>query len=420
MTYLVGGISSAARALPVIDGVKFSVDRSKGPYIWAADGKRYVDTALGFGATILGHGHPAVIDAVQRAIARGPMPAFAHDLEEEAAAALARHTGTLSRIIFVNTGSEAVHLAMRAARAHTGRGTIAKFAAGYDGWYDNIAFGNVNSAEAAMVSNRRPVRDGITLLRYNDKSDVDLLFAENPDIAAILVEPVLANAGTIVPQAGYLQHLAATARAHGALVIADEVLMGFRLHPGLSTHALGIEPDMAALGKAIGSGFVVAAVAGRPEIMACFEDQRVARAGTYNGNPVACAAVCATMAALERSDYPGLLETGNTLRRTVETAFADHGLPVSTTGYGSVFTLWKGETPPRDYQQAVKIIDPGFTAGLHEHLRGHGVVSIPQPFGRHYLSFAHDPEALSMLAEGFSQAAGAMAKQGARVPECFQ
>src|SRR5260221_8308406 len=159
MGHLVGGISSAGRALPDLDVEPFLVARSRGPHIWDRQGRRYVDTALGFGATLLGHADPAVMQAVATALDNGPLPAFAHELEEAAAAALARTTGSLSRIVFVNTGSEAVHLACRIARQATGRPRIAKFAAGYDGWYDDVAFGNPGSVEAAMPANRPPASD---------------------------------------------------------------------------------------------------------------------------------------------------------------------------------------------------------------------------------------------------------------------
>ena len=236
MGHLVGGISSAGRALPDLDGEPFRVARSRGAHVWDRQGRRYVDTALGFGATLLGHGDPAVMRAVAQALDNGPLPAFAHPTEEAAAAALAALTAPLDQVIFTNSGSEAVHLACRAARAVTGRTRVAKFAAAYDGWYDELAFGNAGSDEAAMTANRRPMGLRTVLLRYNDESDVDSLFAEHDDIAAVLVEPVLANAGCILPAPGYLGHLQAVARRRGALVILDEVLMGYRLHAGTRPH----------------------------------------------------------------------------------------------------------------------------------------------------------------------------------------
>lgn len=409
MRHLVGGISSAGRALPALDGAPFVVTRSAGPYVWDTDGRRFVDTALGFGATMVGHGHPAVLEAVRAALDNGPMPAFPHALEEEAAAALATRTGPLDGVVFVNTGSEAVHLASRIARAVTGRPRIAKFAAGYDGWYDDVAFGNAGAPEAAMRANVRPRTERTTLLRYNDFADAEQLFADDPGIAAVLVEPMLANAGCVVPEPGYLAHLQAVARRHGALIIADEVLMGFRIAPGLTSHAYGLDPDLATVGKAIGSGIAVAAVVGRRELMAAAEDGRAVRAGTYSGNPVASAAVVASMRLLGEADYGALLARGDRLRSALVRSLAGAGLTASTAGYGTVFTPWFTAEPPRDYAAAVAAVDGGRTERLHAALRRHGVVTMPSPFGRLYLSFAHDDAVEAEMVAAFTAAAAALA-----------
>lgn len=405
-THLVGGISSAGRALP---GRALTIARAAGPYLWDDEGRRYIDTALGFGGTVLGHAHPAVTAACERALRDGPLPAFAHRAEEAAAAALAARAGPLTRVAFTNSGSEAVHLACRVARAVTGRSRVAKMAAGYDGWYDEQALGNAGSAEARPFGNARPDNGRMVLLRHNDEADTEALFAERPDIAAVIVEPVLANAGCIPARAGYLEHLQETARRHGALLVADEVLMGFRLGPGLAAHRFGLNPDLATVGKAIGSGIAVAAVLGRPDVMAALEDGRAARAGTYSGNPLACAAVLATLSELERQDYPAFLERGEGVRDAVVAAFAAAGTQVSTTGFGSVFTVWPGPVPPADYAAALAAADPAFTARLHGAMRERGVLLMPFPFGRIYLSFAHGEADIAATAEALAASAQAMA-----------
>lgn len=409
MTHLVGGISSAGRALPEFEGQALRVERSAGAYLWGEDGRRYLDTAMGFGATLLGHADPEVFEAVARVQQRLPMPSFAHRGEEEAAAALAKLTGPLSQVVFVNTGSEAVHLACRLARAATGRRRIVKFAAGYDGWYDQVAFGNANSGEAAMAAGNRPERDGMLLLRYNDLADAERLFQEEPDVAAILIEPVLANAGCVEPQAGYLKALAACARRHGALVILDEVLMGFRLHAGLAGHLFGVEADLATVGKAIGSGVPVAALVGKPELMALFEQNKVSRAGTYNGNPPVCAAVTATLEKLARSDYAALLARGDALRARLPALFAQQGLALSTSGYATVFTNWSVPQAPRDYTQALAAASPAWTTRLHLALRRQQVLSMPFPFGRMYLTFAHGDAEVAALEAAMAEAAKTLA-----------
>lgn len=397
MKHLVGGISSAGRALPEIQGQPLMITRAQGAWLWDVSGERYMDTALGFGATLLGHNHPSVVDAVKQSIDQMMMPAFSHALEEEAARTLSAFTGELNKVIFVNSGSEAVHLAARAARAATGRRKIVKFAAGYDGWFDSVAFGNAGTADANM-SAARPEKEGTLLLRYNDLQDVDALFAEHSDIAAVIIEPVMANAGCIEPADGYLRYLVEQVHRHGAKVILDEVLMGFRLHCGLAGHLLGIDADYATVGKAIGNGTVVAALVGKPEAMAVFEDGRAVRAGTYSGNPPVCAAIIATLSTLQHSDYRALLQRGNALRAQVEAACQQAGRPLSSTGYGTVFTFWPQAQTPQDYDQAVAAVDRQWTLDLHHGLRQRQILMMPPAFGRFYLSFSHDQAAVDQLA----------------------
>ncbi|CZT36901.1 aspartate aminotransferase family protein [Rhizobium sp. 9140] len=407
--HLVGGISSAGRALPCLDGERFLASRSEGAYVWDGAQRRYIDTALGFGATVIGHAHPAVVEAVTAAVRNGPMPAFAHDGEEQAAALLTSATRHLSSVIFTNTGSEAVHLACRLARAATGRTQIAKMAAGYDGWYDDVTLGQAGSLDADMVANARPTRERTTLLRFNDFDDVERLFAENADIAAVIVEPMLANSGCIPAAPGYLAYLEATARRHGALVILDEVLMGFRTGFGLAGHGLGIEGDIATVGKAIGSGIAVAAVVGRPELMALAEAGAVVRAGTYSGNPVATAAVTATFQLLKDLDYAVLQARGRRLRQEIGAAFSDQGLPVATSGEGSVFTIWFSDSAPSTYAEAKAKASAALTLRLHETLRRRGLLIMPFAFGRLYLSDAHSDAVIGDMVGIFRDAARDMA-----------
>ncbi len=408
MSHLVNGISSSARVLPPLDGRAVSIVRSEGPYLYDADGRRYVDTAVSFGGTMLGHAHPTVIEAAAAALRDGPLPAFSHPGEEAAAAAIAARTSPLDKVIFTNSGSEAVHLACRIARTVTGRARVAKLTAGFDGWLDEIVLGNVSTADAAFTDGARPSNDRVTLLRFNDFSDVERLFAEHDDIAAILYEPMLANAACLMPAEGYLEHVERVARAHGALLIADEVLMGFRLHAGLTSHLLGLDPDIATLGKAVGSGVAVAGVIGRGAIMDGFHAAHGLRGGTYSGNPVGCAAVRATMELLPEQDYPALLSRGDVLRRGITEAFGDEGIALSTSGYGNVFAIWFAHEAPHDYAAAARAADGERSLALHLALRREGVLVMPSPFGRHYLTFAHDDAALEELGAAFRKAAAAL------------
>lgn len=405
MPNLVGDVSSAARILPDLKGEKLFIRNGKGAYLWDDQGRQYIDTALGFGAVLLGHSNDAVNAAVVQALSDSAAPSWAHVREHGAATALARHTGELSKVIFTNSGSEAVHLACRAARAYTGRGRIAKMAAGFDGWFDDISYGNVTSKEASFSDGKRPSTERTTLLRFNDFDDVERLFAEDNNIAAVILEPMLANAGCIMALPGYLKHVQDVAHRHGALVISDEVLMGFRLYPGLAALQEGLDPDIASVGKAIGNGVPVSAVVAKPHILAGFEEGRVIRGGTFSGNPMACAAVTTTLAQLDNIDYPQLIARGDALRGAIESIFKSHGITVSTSGYGNVFGIWLGAVVPSTYEQAAQIANPSFTKALHLALREAGVLIMPSPYGRLYISFDHTDQVIEEIKTAFEHAA---------------
>ncbi|MFC5694867.1 aspartate aminotransferase family protein [Pseudomonas sp. GCM10022186] len=414
MPNLVGDVSSAARILPDLNGEKLFISHGKGAYLWDEHGRKYIDTALGFGAVLVGHSNDQVIAEVTKALNDAAAPSWAHVREHGAATALASHTGALEKVIFTNSGSEAVHLACRAARAYTGKPKIAKMAAGFDGWFDEVSFGNVHSKEAEFDPNQRPTSERTTLLRFNDFEDVERLFAENNDIAAVLMEPMLANAGCIMAAPGYLKHVQDVAHKHGALVICDEVLMGFRVHAGLASLREGLDPDLATVGKAIGNGVPVSAVLGKPAILAGFEAGRVQRGGTFSGNPLACAAVTSTLTQLDKADYEVLIARGNELRKSIEAIFKANGLVLTTTGYGNVFGMWLSDKAPTSYAEAAKIADSSFTKALHLALRKAGVLIMPSPYGRIYISFEHTDEVIQEMKAAFEVAVKEVAKDFAR------
>jgi glutamate-1-semialdehyde 2,1-aminomutase len=408
MSALPGNISSMIRRLPDLDGKPFLVARAQGSTLTDTQGRRYVDLAMSMGATILGHAHPAVVEACTRALEQGSMPGFSHEQEAAAADVMVRDAGKLNRATFVTTGSEAVHLACRIARKTTGRRTIAKIAAGFDGWYDELAFGWSGSPEADLAG-ARPFVNGFTLLRWNDIADLEALFAENRDIAAVLIEPMLANAGSLMAEPGYLEAVGRICRKNGAMVISDEVLMGLRLHAGPTCHRFGLDPDLVTLGKAIGSGVPVAAVLGTEEAFSAVIDGRATRAGTYHGNPLVTSAVIATFDALRKSDYAAFLKRGEALRAEITAAFAEAGMTLSTSGIDSVFSLWFADRVPTRYLPAKASIRPDLSAELHLEMRRHGVVTIPSPWGRIFMSFAHSAADCAAVAEAYRQSAKKLA-----------
>lgn len=408
------GISSRARSLPLLDGKSFTVVRSQGARLVDTEGRSFVDYGMAMGASLVGHGHPAVVAACVTALENGPMPGFSNDIEEPAGKALSRIGGArVSRATFTTTGTEAVHLACRIARAKTGRRLIAKAVGGYDGWFDPMRFGLVESAEAERT-NTRPVKEDTTLFRVNESDDVDQLFEEmGPDLAAILVEPMLGNTGCLVPERGFFEHLTRRARENGTLIIADEVMVGLRLGVRLVSEQLGLAPDLVTLGKAIGSGVPVAAVLGTPDAFEVIEDGRVPCFGTYHGNPLVASAVLATMTLLEdEAQFTRLSEWGATLRRAAQEAFAAEGIAALTTGFDAVFSLWFTETAPRTYDEAKAKVRPEATALVSDSLRRHGVVALPSPWGRYFVSLAHGDAEMDITAAAFRHAARDLAASG--------
>jgi len=411
---LPGGISSGLRALPLFEGKPFVVHSSRGSRLVDVEGRSHVDYAMAMGANILGHAHEEVVEACIAALRQGAMPGFRNDREEEAAAALAEIGGSrITRATFTTTGTEAVQLAMRAARAKTGRPLIAKTVGGYDGWLDNVRFGLVGSPEARPQP-ERPRQLDVTLMRVNDLDDLEALFARHGhELAGILIEPILGNIACLIPEPAWVARLNALCAEHGVMIISDEVLAGLRAGFGLFADAIGLRPDYVTMGKAIGTGNAVAAVLGTPEAFSIFEDGTTPRYGTYHGNLVACAAVQATMAVVKRADFQsGLFDYGAKMRAGIRAAYAAEGLAVTTAGCDGVFSLWFTPEAPRDYDGALTALNPEATRLNYEALRRHGVVSLPSPWGRYFPTFSHGAEDLEITLNAFRAAARDVAAAG--------
>ncbi len=409
---LPGGVSSGARALGVLDGRDFIVAHSRGARLTDTYGSEFVDYGMAMGANLIGHAHPAVVEACTRALRNGSMPGFSNDIEEQAATALVRIGGSrITRMTFTTTGTEAVQLAIRAARGKTGRQLVAKSVGGYDGWVDNIRFGLVQSPETART-NARPVQLDITLMRVNDPDDLEALFKEyGNDLAAILLEPILGNTACLVPSPEWVARLNDLCAEYGVMIISDEVMAGLRRGFGLVADSIGLRADYVTMGKAIGTGVPVAGVLGTEDAFSVFEDNSVPRFGTYHGNPFVSAAVIATTDVLAGADYQaGLFDYGARLRAGIVAAYAAEGITVCTAGFDAVFSLWFCATPPRDYDTALAQLNPTATRINYEALRRNGVIALPSPWGRYFVSFAHGEGDLAVTLAGFSAAAKAVAE----------
>ena len=375
-----------------------------GSRIRDADGHEYVDYLLGLGPMILGHRHPAVTAAVAEAIqAYGTCFGLPYELEIDAARKVVDAVPGVDLIRFTNSGSEAVGSAVRIARAYTGRRLIIRFEGHYHGWQDTVYWSNhVDPAVAGPASRPRPVPSGpgvpaelegtILVLTWNDPESFAALMAERGDeVAAVITEPAVFNTGCILPEPGYLELLRELTRQHGALLIFDEVITGFRFARGGAQEYFGVIPDLTTLAKGLGGGFPVAAVGGSEAVMSIIADGRYSHSGTYNANVVACAAVSATMDVLAE---PGLFQRqralGHRLMDGLRSLAEDDGLPVIVEGLGTVFQLWFTEQPIRNWRDAERYArEDMFTTWWQEMLL-HGVLFHPSQFENLFLSLVHD------------------------------
>lgn len=294
------GLRAAMRPHPLF------VSRSLGAHVWDLDGDRYIDYVMAWGPLVLGHGDPRVVDAVRDVATRMQVVGTSHVLEYTAAEAVLEAVPHGERLLWSNTGTEAVQVALRLARAATGRRRIVKFANSYHGWHDTVyaglsdADGSGSGVAAPASRGQSPsVLDDLVVARFNDVGMIDRILAESVerDIAAVLIDPIMSNAGVASPAQDFLQTLRSRCDQQGVVLIYDEVIAGFRIARGGAAEFFGVRPDLSVFGKAMAGGFTQSAVVGRADLIDQVTDG-VVHAGTFNGNPIALAAVQATMGVL--------------------------------------------------------------------------------------------------------------------------
>src|SRR6185312_11972013 len=342
-----GGVNSPARAFGGVGGEPIVVERGDGPFLWDVDGNRYIDYVGSWGPLILGHAFPGVVAAVEEAARRGTSFGAPTEAENELAELIIEAVPSVEKVRLVNSGTEATMSAIRLARGFTGREVIVKFAGNYHGHVDSLLVAAGSSAATLAVPNSPGVTAGTCrdtfVLQYNDVGGLRNAFAEHGNrIAGVIFEPVVGNMGVVVPTAEFLTALRQLTREHGALLICDEVMTGFRVAYGGAQQLLNIDPDLTTLGKIVGGGLPVGAYGGRAEVMNhVLPAGKVFQAGTLSGNPLATAAGCAMLRSLR--DYPpyerlerlsARLEAG--LR---EAATAAH-MPHQLARVGSMLTLF--------------------------------------------------------------------------------
>lgn len=383
-----GGVSSPVRAFRAVGGIPPVIDRGAGAYLWDVDGRQYIDYIGSWGPMILGHAHPAVIEAIKHTAERGTSFGAPTELEAELAEMVVQAVPSIEMVRFVSSGTEATMSALRLARGATGREKILKFAGGYHGHADSLL---VAAGSGAMTMGH-PDSPGVTtataattlVVQYNDIDAVKRVFAENSgQVAAVIVEPVAANMGVVVPEPGFLSDLRNVTRREGVLLIFDEVITGFRVAYGGAQQLYKVQPDLTCLGKILGGGLPVGAYGGSRILMEQVAPSGpIYQAGTLSGNPLAMSAGIATLRELQHSDFYERLDRIS--KRLAET--------LSRLGHvnrvGSIFTFFCQEEPVRNYEEAKRSDVTAFAHLFHQML-SRGIYIAPSQFEAWFVSAAH-------------------------------
>lgn len=400
-----GGVNSPVRALRNVGGEPFFVERAAGSRIWDVDGKEYVDYVGSWGPAILGHAPKVVVDAVRDAAARGLSFGIPNPLEVELADLICSWMPAIEKIRMVNSGTEATMSCLRLARGFTGRDKIVKFDGCYHGHADSLLI----QAGSGALTHSRPDSAGVPKafadltisLPFNDVDLVRKAFAENKnEVACVIVEPVPANAGLYFPKENFLASLRDECTKHGALLIFDEVMTGFRVARGGAQEIFGIKPDLTALGKVIGGGLPVGAFGGRAEIMDRLSpDGPVYQAGTLSGNPLAMAAGLAQLRELERIGGWKLLENlGAQFEQLTRAAIAATKLDLTFHRIGSMFCLFFARGPIVDLGGAKRSDLKQFAKFFYACLE-RGVYFAPSQFETGFISTAHPADEIAHTGE---------------------
>jgi len=402
---LPGGVNSPVRAFRGVGGEPIFIDSARGPYLFDVDGNRYLDYVQSWGPMILGHAHPSVVEAVIEASKRGFSFGAPTEAESELAKMVIESVPSIEMVRFVNSGTEATMSALRLARAYTGRHKIIKFSGCYHGHADMLLV-QAGSGVATMglpdSPGVPPEATGNTLIApYNDIEAVEMLFDTYPtEIAAVIVEPVAANMGLVLPQPGFLEQLRSLTKAYGALLIFDEVMTGFRVALGGMQERVGITPDLTCLGKIIGGGLPVGAYGGRREIM-----EQVAplgamyQAGTLSGNPLAMAAGIATLTEMRKpGQYEELERKSQMLGNGLERVKNETGVELQFARIGAMFCLYFTGQPVTDYASA-KSSDTASFAQYFWNMLARGIYLPPSQFEACFISLALDDEMIKETIE---------------------
>ena len=391
-----GGVNSPVRAFRSVGGTPRFFTRGSGARMWDADGKEYIDYVGSWGPLILGHAHPAVIAAVQQAVARGLSFGAPTAAEVELAELLCKRVPGLEQVRLVSSGTEATMSAIRLARGFTGRSSIVKFEGCYHGHADALlvkagsgalTFGNPSSAGVPAETAAHT-----QVLEYNNVAMLEATFAREGDkLACVIVEPVAGNMNLVMPDRAFLDALRTLCTRHGTLLILDEVMTGFRVGPKGAQGLFGITADLVTLGKIVGGGMPLGAFGGRRDVMASIAPLGpVYQAGTLSGNPVAVAAGLATLKAIDTPEFFGRLATATRkLTDGLAAAARASGAVFSAQAIGGMFGLYFRATPPLSYAEVMTCDVPAFNRFFHSMLE-QGIYLAPSAFEAGFVSSAHN------------------------------
>ena len=403
-----GGVNSPVRSFRSVGGTPYFVTTAEGPYVWDADGRRYIDYVQSYGPNILGHAHPGVVDAVNRAAADGTSYGAPTEAEIRLAETVVERVEGLEALRFVNSGTEATMTALRLARGATGRDRVVTFAGCYHGHADALLAAGGSGVADQGISGCEGVTDGAVadtvVAPYNEVPELD------DTVAAVVVEPVAANMGLVAPADGFLDGLRRACDAAGALLVFDEVISGFRLAKGGASEWFKVQPDLWCFGKVIGGGLPVGAFGGRWEIMEHLAPLGgVYQAGTLSGNPLAMAAGQATLDLLDGQAYQRLEATAARLAKGLADALTGAGLDAVLPRVGSLLGLFLGDREPTCFDEVKVIAENGLYPKVFHALLERGVALAPGPYEVLFPSLAHTDEVVDSTVEAAVQAAAAVA-----------
>jgi glutamate-1-semialdehyde 2,1-aminomutase len=403
-----GGVNSPVRSFRAVGGTPYFVARAEGAYVWDVEGRRYLDYVQSYGASILGHAHPAVVEAVQRAAGGGTSYGAPTEREVLLAEEIVARVPGVEMVRLVNSGTEAAMSAVRLARGATGRPTIIKFAGCYHGHSDSLLAAGGSGVADQGLSGSAGVTTGAVadtrVVPYNVVPEV------GDDVAAVVVEPVAANMGLVAPVPGFLEGLRAACDRAGALLVFDEVITGFRLARGGAVEALGVTPDLWCFGKVIGGGLPLAAFGGRRSTMELLAPLgEVYQAGTLSGNPLATAAGLAVLGELDESSYTMLEGRAAEVAPLLESVVREAGLPLCVPRVGPLLGLHFTEAAPTNYDEVTEGVANGLYRRFFRAMLDRGIALAPGPYEAAFPSLAHTKDDLERTVDLASAAAAEVA-----------